>query len=148
MYSNARHRLTPQSVLLVQQSFSKLVPIASQVGEIFYARLFETYPSVRPMFATDIKPQAKKLVQMLAMVVNGLDKLDTLLPAVQDLARRHKAYGVVDAHYPAVGETLIWTLEQGLGDDFTPVLRGAWTLAFQTLAGVMIAAANEPAPAA
>lgn len=140
--------MNSDTVLLVQQSFTKVVPIAGQVGEIFYSRLFETHPAVRPMFADDIKPQAKKLVQMLAMVVNGLDKLDTLLPAVQDLARRHKTYGVVDAHYPAVGETLLWTLEQGLGDDFTPELRQAWTTAFQTLAGVMIAAGSEPAPAA
>ena len=133
------------TVLLVQLSFKKVVPIADQVGEIFYARLFETHPEVRPMFAQDIKPQAKKLVQMLAMVVQSLHKLETLLPAVQDLARRHKTYGVVDAHYPVVGETLIWTLEQGLGDDFTPELRQAWTTAFETLAGVMIAASNEPA---
>ena len=139
--------MNPDTVLLVQQSFKKVVPIADQVGEIFYNRLFETHPSVRPMFAQDIKPQAKKLVQMLAMVVQSLHKLETLLPAVQDLARRHQTYGVVDAHYPAVGETLIWTLEQGLGDDFTPELRQAWTTAFQTLAGVMIAAAGEPAPA-
>jgi hemoglobin-like flavoprotein len=140
--------MNPDTVLLVQQSFKKVVPIADQVGEIFYNRLFETYPSVRPMFAQDIKPQAKKLVQMLAMVVNSLHKLDTLLPAVQDLARRHNTYGVVDAHYPAVGETLIWTLEQGLGNDFTPELREAWTVAFQTLADVMMAANSESASAA
>ena len=140
--------MNPDTVLLVQQSFKKVVPIADQVGEIFYDRLFETHPSVRPLFAQDIKPQAKKLVQMLAMVVQSLHKLETLLPAVQDLARRHQTYGVVDAHYPAVGETLIWTLEQGLGDDFTPELRQAWTTAFQTLAGVMIAANSEPASAA
>ena len=140
--------MTPDTVALVQQSFKTVVPIAGQVGEIFYARLFETYPAVRPMFAEDIKPQAKKLVQMLAMVVNSLHKLDTLMPAVEDLARRHKTYGVLDAHYPAVGETLIWTLEQGLGDDFTPAVRQAWTTAFQTLAGAMIAANNEPAQVA
>jgi len=140
--------MNPDTVLLVQQSFKKVVPIADQVGEIFYNRLFETYPSVRPMFAQDIKPQAKKLVQMLALVVNSLHKLDTLLPAVQDLARRHNTYGVVDAHYPAVGETLIWTLEQGLGDDFTPELREAWTTAFQTLADVMMATSRETVSAA
>ena len=135
------------TVLLVQQSFRKVVPIADQVGEIFYNRLFETHPEVRPMFAQDIKPQARKLVQMLAMVVQSLHKLETLLPAVQDLARRHNAYGVVDAHYPVVGETLIWTLEQGLGDSFTPEVREAWTNAFETLAGVMIAASKEAAAA-
>ena len=140
--------MNQDTVQQVQQSFKKVVPMADQVGEIFYTRLFETYPSVRPMFAEDIKPQAKKLVQMLALVVNSLHRLDDLLPAVKDLARRHKGYGVVDAHYPAVGETLLWTLEKGLGDDFTPELRQAWTTAFQTLAGVMIATSNEPVEAA
>ena len=133
------------TVALVQASFKKLVPVADQVGAAFYARLFETYPAVRPMFAEDIGPQSKKLVQMLALVVNGLDRLDTILPAVQQLARKHNDYGVVDAHYDAVGDTLLWTLRQGLGDAFTPEVRRAWTDAYGALSGVMIAAAKEDA---
>ena len=132
----------------VQDSFKKLIPIADQVGPMFYARLFETHPSVRPMFAQDIQPQAKKLVQMLALVVHSLHRLDAILPAVRDLARRHNDYGVVEAHYPVVGETLLWTLKQGLGEAFTPAVRHAWATAFETLSSVMIAAAREPAAAA
>lgn len=134
-------------IIQVQQSFKQVVPIADKVGRIFYARLFETHPEVRPMFAEDIQPQAKKLVQMLALIVNSLHKLDTILPVVDDLARRHKSYGVVDAHYPVVGDTLIWTLEQGLGDAFTPQVKRAWATAFDTLSSVMITAAKEPVAA-
>lgn len=133
------------TVNLVQTSFKKLLPVADQVGEAFYARLFEAYPAVRPMFAQDIGPQSKKLVQMLALVVNGLDKLDAILPAVQQLARRHNDYGVVDAHYDAVGDTLLWTLRHGLGSDFTPEVEAAWTDAYSTLSSAMIAAAKEEA---
>lgn len=137
--------MNEQTIALVQTSFKKLVPIADQVGEAFYARLFESYPAVRPMFAQDIGLQSKKLVQMLALVVNGLDKLDTIMPAVQQLARRHNGYGVVDAHYDAVGDTLLWTLRHGLGGDFTPEVEAAWTDAYGALSGVMIAAAKEDA---
>lgn len=136
--------MNQHNVSLVQESFKKLVPNADQVGLTFYGRLFETFPEVRPMFAEDIGPQSKKLVQMLALVVNGLHKLDAILPAVKDLARRHKGYGVVEAHYEAVGLTLIWTLRRGLGDAFTQEVEGAWSEAFKALSGVMIAAANEP----
>ncbi|MFC6446132.1 globin family protein [Shinella zoogloeoides] len=139
--------MTDKIVSLVQKSFRKLVPIADQVGTMFYARLFETYPEVRPMFAEDIAPQAKKLVQMLALVVNGLHRLDEIMPAVEQLARRHNDYGVVEAHYCAVGETLLWTLQQGLGDDFTPEVEAAWTDAYGLLSAKMIAAAKEGAVA-
>ncbi|RUM22992.1 hemin receptor [Rhizobium vallis] len=133
-----------ETVATIQASFRKLVPIADKVGLIFYTRLFETHPSLRPMFAEDIAPQAKKLIHILGVVVGSLHALDAVMPAVKELARRHTGYGVTEAHYPVVGETLIWTLEQGLGDDFTDDVRQAWLSAYAALSGVMIAAANEP----
>ncbi|MBY5364435.1 hemin receptor [Rhizobium leguminosarum] len=136
--------MNQQYISLVQESFAKLAPRADQVGLIFYDRLFEIFPEVRPLFAEDIRPQSRKLVQMLAVVVNGLQKLEAILPAVKELARRHKGYGVVEDHYNAVGLTLIWTLRRGLGDDFTPEVECAWNEAFGVLSGAMIAAANEP----
>ncbi len=132
------------AIELVQASFRNVVPLGEKVGVLFYHRLFETHPELRPMFAEDIQPQARKLVQMLALVVNSLHKLDTIMPAVIDLARRHKDYGVVDAHYPVVGETLIWTLEQGLGATFTSDVKRAWIAAFDTLSSVMIAVSKTP----
>lgn len=131
----------------VQESFASLVPIADEVGPLFYAELFAAHPELRPMFAADIAPQAKKLVQMLAVVVNSLHRLDSILPAVQDLARRHRDYGVVDAHYAMVGSALLATLERGLGEAFTDEVRRAWTSAYTALSRVMIAAA-KPALAA
>lgn len=131
------------AVLQVQRSFKQLVPIADQVGPLFYARLFETHPALRPMFAQDIQPQARKLVHMLSLVVNSLHRLDNILPVVKDLARRHKTYGVADAHYPVVGEALLWTLQKGLGEAFTAEVEEAWRTAFETLSGVMITAGRE-----
>ncbi|NEI35907.1 hemin receptor [Rhizobium leguminosarum] len=136
--------MNPHNVSLVQESFKKLVPRADQVGLMFYGRLFETFPDVRPMFAEDISLQSRKLVQMLAVVVNSLHKLETILPAVKDLGHRQRGYGVVEAHYEAVGLTLIWTLRRSLDNDFTAEVEGAWSEAFRALSGAMISAANEP----
>ena len=132
--------MTPQQIELVQASFKKVVPIAGTAADLFYDRLFEIAPAVRPMFPADLAEQKKKLIGMLATAVNSLHKLDTIVPAVQDLGRRHKGYGVTAEHYTPVGAALLWTLEQGIGDAFTPEVKGAWTEAYGALAGVMKAA--------
>ena len=128
---------TPQHIELVQSSFKKVVPIAGAAADLFYDRLFEIAPDVRPLFPQDLTEQKKKLMDMLGTAVDSLHKLDTILPAVQALGWRHKGYGVTAAHYAPVGAALLWTLEQGLGDAFTPEVKGAWTEAYSALAGVM-----------
>jgi nitric oxide dioxygenase len=133
--------MTPQQIELVQSSFSKVAPISDQAAAMFYARLFEIAPEVKPLFTGPMEEQGRKLMQMLATAVNGLRNLDAILPAVQDLARRHVGYGAQAEHYPAVGAALLWTLEEAMGDAFTDELKGAWATAYDTLSGAMIAAA-------
>lgn len=133
--------MTPEQVTQVQASFAKVVPIAGDAAALFYGRLFETHPAVRSMFPADMAAQHEKLVAALALVVGGLGDIDAIAPAVRELAVRHVAYGVRPEHYDAVGAALLWTLEQGLGSDFTPGVRAAWTEAYTALAGMMIAAA-------
>jgi nitric oxide dioxygenase len=127
----------------VKRSFALVLPIADQAGMLFYTRLFEIDPSLRPLFKGDIEAQSRKLMQMIAVAVNGLDQLDTIVPAVQALGARHAGYGVTEAHYDTVAAALLWTLEQGLGDAFTPPVREAWTEVYLLLAGTMKAAARE-----
>jgi hemoglobin-like flavoprotein len=134
--------MTPEQVGLVQESFKKVLPIAPQAADLFYGRLFEIAPQVRPMFPADLKEQKRKLMTMLAAAVTNLHQIGKIVPAVQDLGRRHAGYGVTAEHYKPVGEALIWTLEQGLGDSFTPAVESAWVEAYTTLAGVMTAAAK------
>jgi hemoglobin-like flavoprotein len=139
--------MTPQQVSDVQASFAKVAPIAPQAASLFYGRLFETAPETRALFSGDMDAQGAKLMAAIATVVNNLDALEAVVPAVQDLAKRHVAYGVAPAHYPVVGAALLWTLEQGLGDGFTPQVAAAWTAAYGVLSEVMIAAAYpEPRP--
>lgn len=132
--------MTPQQIDLVQASFKKVVPIAGTAADLFYDRLFETAPEVRSMFPPDMKEQKTKLMAMLGTAVSNLHKLEEILPAVKALGERHKGYGVTTAHYAPVGAALLWTLEQGLGPDFTPEVKAAWTKTYETLAGVMTAA--------
>jgi nitric oxide dioxygenase len=136
--------MTPDQIALLRTSFDKVRPISEAAASLFYGRLFEIAPEVRPLFKGDIAEQGRKLMATLAVVVNGIDDLPALLPAVERLGRRHAGYGVTDAHFAPVGAALIWTLEQGLGPDFTPEVRKAWLEAYVTLAGVMQSAANAP----
>lgn len=140
--------MTPEQVSEIRVSFSKVAPIAEQAAALFYGRLFEIAPEVQPLFKTaDMKEQGRKLMGTLAVVVKGLDDLPALMPAVEALARKHVGYGVTPAHYAPVGAALLWTLEQGLGDGFTPTVKDAWTTAYGALSGAMIAAAEKPAAA-
>ena len=132
--------MTPHQIALVQASFAKVVPIAGTAADLFYARLFEIAPDVRRMFPDDMALQKKKLMVMLGTAVNGLSRLDALLPAVHALGERHAGYGVEAEHFSPVGKALLWTLKQGLGDEFTPAVEDAWTTAYDVLSGAMIEA--------
>ena len=140
--------MTPNQIKLVQTSFAQVAPIAAAAADLFYGRLFEIAPRLRPMFPEDLSEQKKKLMAMLATVVAGLGQLDTLMPAVRALGRRHGGYGVTATHYTPVGSALLWTLEKGLGEAFTPAVRDAWATAYITLSTTMIDAANEKPMAA
>ncbi|TYA74460.1 globin family protein [Seonamhaeicola marinus] len=132
-----------KTIELVQGTFEKVVPIADKAAEIFYAKLFELDPKLKPLFKGDMKEQGKKLMTMIGTAVNGLNNLEAIVPAVQNLGRNHVGYGVEDSHYDTVGEALIYTLGAGLGDDFTPEVEGAWVEVYTVLATTMKDAAAE-----
>jgi hemoglobin-like flavoprotein len=133
--------MTPEQVKLVQQSFSRIVPIADKAAVIFYDRLFEIAPQVRSLFPSDMEEQRGKLMATLTAVVGGLTNLPLILPAASALARRHVSYGARAEHYPVVGAALLWTLEKGLGEGWTPDVADAWKAAYATLSGFMISEA-------
>ncbi|HYT68959.1 MAG TPA: globin family protein [Vicinamibacterales bacterium] len=128
---------------LVQDSFVDIATIADDAAVLFYQQLFELDPSLKSLFRGDMAEQRKKLMQMLTAAVKGLDRLEQLVPVVQDLGRRHGAYGVKESHYETVGEALLWTLEMGLGRGFTPQVKDAWIAVYTLLATTMKDAARE-----
>ncbi|MFG1339830.1 globin family protein [Xanthobacter autotrophicus] len=140
--------MTPTQIDLVQASFAKVAPIADTAAGLFYGRLFEIAPEVKPLFKGDMTTQGQKLMATLGVVVAGLKDLPRIVPAAQNLARKHVGYGVKPEHYAPVGAALLWTLEQGLGEDFTPEVKTAWADAYGLLSSVMIAAAEAPEPVA
>lgn len=133
--------MSPQDKLLVQESFAQVAPIADQAAMLFYQDLFARDPSLKPLFKGDIADQGKKLMQMIGAAVASLDRLDSIVPAVQDLGRRHVHYGVKAEHYDTVGASLIETLAQGLGPAFTPEVKNAWIEVYGVLATTMKEAA-------
>jgi nitric oxide dioxygenase len=134
--------MTPDQKELLRSSFALVAPVADQAATRFYERLFEADPSLRPRFAhTDMAGQRKALMGTLAVVVASLDRLDTLVPAVEALGRRHAGYGVADEDYATVGAALLATLEDLLGAAFTPATREAWGAAYGLLSGIMREAA-------
>ncbi|RLT93236.1 globin family protein [Ketobacter sp.] len=142
--------MTPEQIKQVQTTFDMVEPIADKAAELFYGRLFEIAPEVRPMFKSDISEQGAKLMRMLGIAVRGLTKLDTIVPAVQNLGVKHLEYGVKEEHFQPVAEALLWTLEQGLGDAWNDEVKASWTEAYVLLSTTMIdamkAAQAEAAP--
>ena len=93
--------MTPEQKTAVKETSTKVVPIADAAAGLFYERLFEIDPTTRPLFEPERMPeQRRKLVQALAAVVQGLDDLGAILPAVEDLGRRHAGYGVTVHRQP------------------------------------------------
>jgi hemoglobin-like flavoprotein len=140
--------LTLTQIELVQNTFAIIAPLADDAASLFYRRLFEIDPSLERMFKGDMVDQRRKLMQMLTAAVKGLPRLDRLVPIVEDLGRRHAGYGVSDEHYDTVGAALIWTLEKGLGNAFTPEVKEAWTCVYGVLASTMKNAAARELSAA
>jgi hemoglobin-like flavoprotein len=134
---------TERDLTLVRKSFDKLVPIAGVAADLFYERLFYMAPSLRALFPADMRDQKRKLMVMIAAIVQGLADLDTLVPQLLELGARHATYGVKDHHYKIVGEALIWTLERGLGNAFTPDVETAWVRVYRLVAATMQAGADE-----
>lgn len=129
--------ITARQIQLVQDSFALVEPIAAQAAQMFYAKLFEYAPQVRPMFKKDLAVQGNMLMGTIKLAVKGLNDLDSLVPVLQKLAERHVNYGVKPEHYSPVGNALLWTLKQGLGKAWTPELRQAWIDVFRVMAVTM-----------
>ena len=135
--------MNPSEIDLVQDSFRKIARIAPQAAALFFARLFELDPALRELFAGDMHEQGRKLMATMATAVASLDRLDALVPTLRAFGAGHVDQRVSPEHCEAVGTALLWTLEKGLGGDFTPAVRAAWTRTYSFLADTMIEAQRE-----
>ena len=129
--------MTPEHARLVTETWNQVAPIADTAATLFYDKLFELDPALRPLFPDSLAEQKKKLMMTLGFAVGSLNRPDTLLPAVRELGRRHAGYGVKDEHFATVGAALLWTLEKGLGEAWTPDVAAAWAEVYGVVAATM-----------
>lgn len=130
--------MSPQQIKLVKETWGFIIAKSDKAGDLFYTRLFEVAPGVKPLFKNDIRLQARKLMAMVTYIVTKLDKLDVILPEIKSLAQRHKKYGAMKDHYAVVGECLIHTLKTGMGDRWNAEIEAAWIAVYKVLAAAMI----------
>jgi hemoglobin-like flavoprotein len=135
--------MTPEQIARVQTSYDRIAPIRATVGALFYRRLFDLDPSLRPLFGIDIRLQSAKLMAMLELIVDNLSRFETLRPQVQALGRAHVGYGAHEAHYDTIEAALLWTLHLSLEAQFTPADEAAWSTAYAMIAGTMKEAARQ-----
>jgi len=137
--------MNPEVVQLIQESWAKVTPIAPKAAALFYNNLFTLDPSLKPLFQGNMEEQGKRLMEMIGTAVHKLNNLEMVVPVLQSLGKRHVRYGVQEEHYKTVGAALLTTLSQGLGENFTPPVKEAWTLVYGVMADVMIKAAYQNA---
>jgi nitric oxide dioxygenase len=129
---------TDREIELVRGTWAKASQDPSAAAALFYGRLFEVAPDVKPLFTADMKEQGLKLMQMIGIAVNNMHQIESIVPALHELAERHDDYGAVPEHYPVVGQVLIETLDKALGDEFTDEAEEAWAKTYGALATVML----------
>jgi hemoglobin-like flavoprotein len=130
-------QMTGEQIGLVKTSFKKIERVSEEAAVLFYARLFELDPGLRPLFKDDMSEQRLKLMQMLEFTVNGLDRVEELVPAVRALGARHVGYGVKEHHYETVRDALLWTFSHAADVEFNEKTREAWTAVYGLVAGSM-----------
>lgn len=135
--------MTAEQIQLVKQTWKTFRGInPATVGDLFYSKLFADNPSLRKMFPVNMQQQYQKLIDMLNAVVIRLDRLDEITEEIAAMAQRHVEYGVRPAHYKLVGNALLWTLQKGLGNDWTLEVKNAWLTCYTILADTMIKSAS------
>lgn len=125
-------------IRLVQSQFDKVKPMGAEFADLFYNRLFELAPTLRSLFPETLSEQKEKFISMLVVVVAGLNEPDMLVPIIRSMGSRHARYQVRPEHYTIVGEALLWSLAQGLGEEFTAEGEEAWRAVYGMMASLML----------
>lgn len=128
---------TEKEIRLIQESYKRLTEKSDKTGEIFYAKLFETNPEIVKLFKDDMKEQSHALMRMVRTVVEGLNNVNIILPAIQELGKRHHDYGVSADQYKTFGECLIKCIEIELGSEFDDDAKTAWNKLYNVLEEIM-----------
>jgi hemoglobin-like flavoprotein len=143
LQSSAGDFMNSEQINLLRTSFQKIEPVAEEAGVLFYVKLFKIDPELRRLFKGKMNEQGLKLMQMIGLAVEGLDRMEEFVPELRALGARHTGYGVEDRHYETVGAALLWTLEAALGADFNEQTKEAWTEVYSFLTRIMKEASRQ-----
>lgn len=135
--------MTQSEKQMIRDSYEQIRTYQESVFMLFYGRMFQLDPSIKPMFKNDMREQSKKLVDTLDILVGSLDGLEKLLPAVRELGRSHAGYGVKPHHYETLASAMLWAFGQALSGSFPPEVRAAWRKVLELVSSEMIAAGNS-----
>lgn len=139
--------MTAEQVYLIRKSFAELARHDHVAALVFYRRLFEIDPSLRPLFRSNIEDQSRKLMDMLGMLIAMLERPAGLEAELKSMGDRHAGYGVKDEHYATVGSALLDMLAETLDKSFTPDVRAAWAALYAAVAAAMLRGAHASAAA-
>ena len=132
-------KMKPEQIKLVKKTWKILMGInPTIIGDAFYSKLFTDHPAIRKLFPSDMNQQYIKLVDMLTSIIMNLDHLESVSEEIIAMSNRHTGYGVKPAHYEMVGSALLWTLQKGLGAEWSNDIENAWIACYQSLADTMI----------
>jgi hemoglobin-like flavoprotein len=129
--------LSADDIARVRASFDRFWSLSAGTAELFYRHLFELAPDVRPLFQADMLVQQRKFMATLATIVGNLDN-EIALSAAAALAKHHVDYGVRPDHYSFVGQSLLWSLEHTLGEEWTPEVAASWSKAYALVSDHML----------
>ena len=137
--------MTPDELALVQSTFTEVKERSADVSPAFYRRLCAAAPELRDLFPADMEAQHRKFMDELTAIVEAVTDLDRMLDRTMPLGRRHLEYGARPSHYRLVGDALLATFADELGERWTPEAAAAWTLAYRLVAETMLQGASSPA---
>ena len=132
--------MTPKQIDLIRQSFDAIWPVRRKLAVIFYGRFFELAPDAQQLFPSNMERQHLKLMDSIAAIVGALDKRELFQSVISHTGRHHVGFGAKSSHFAAFGEALIWGLEQQFGAAFTPELKNAWLILYDTVQDEMMRA--------
>ena len=129
---------------LLRSSFELVIDRQPQLTTRFYEILFRRYPHVRPLFGRNSGVnQAQMLQSALVAVIDLLEDAAWLRDTLHAMGKKHVDYGVTDEMYGWVGASLLETLAEAAGRDWTPELEAAWVAAYGAIASLMQQGARE-----
>ncbi len=138
--------MTTEQVHLLRKSFERVERHSHVAALVFYRRLFQLDPALRPLFKTEIEEQSRKLLDMLGLALTLTDRPATLEAELRALGARHAGYGVRESHYETVGRAMLEMLAEVLDKEFTPSVRGAWVEFYTFTAAAMQRGAEGQKP--